>query len=318
MELTVVMSVYNGEAHLQEAVNSILTQSFTKFKFLIVNNGSTDNTAKILQEFQGLDERIEIITNPETLTYVEGRMLAINKVETEWMALMDADDISEPTRLERQVKIIEEYGDQLAAVGTWAKYINANGEVLGNMVMEPSDIKKFQEMYVDNEAIVLIDPSSIIHRPTFNLVGGYREYCVPAADLDLWYRLAEQGKSLLVIPEFLFRYRVHGGSDSVRKTLLQRKKTHFINYNMRLRRSGKNEITWEDYLEQVWSKPFYRMTKLRIDWSMTWYKRAGLLYGERKYFQFVLNLIKAGLLNPRFVIKRLVKQKLSSRVNAVS
>jgi len=309
MELTVVMSVYNGEAHLHEAVESIINQTFKNFKFFIVNNGSSDGTAEILREYKALDERIKIITNPRTLTYVEGRMLAIQKVETEWMALMDADDISEPARLEKQVNLIEKYNGNLGAVGTWAKYINTNGETLGNMTMEPTSEQKFQEMYRNDEAIVLIDPSSIIHRPTFNLVGGYREVCVPAADLDLWYRIAEHGKLLLVLPEFLFRYRVHGGSDSVKKTLLQRKKTHFINYNMRLRRSGSNEITWDEYLSDVWSNPFYRVPKLRIDWTMTWYKRAGLLYGERKYFQFFLYLVKAAFLNPRFVVKRLLSQK---------
>jgi len=313
MELTVVMSVYNGEAHLYEAVESISNQTFKNFRFLIVNNGSTDGTAEILQKYQLIDDRIEIITNPKTLTYVEGRTLAINKVNTEWMALMDADDISEPTRLEKQVKLIEEHGENLGAIGTWAKYINAKGEKLGNMVMEPTSEQKFQKLYRENEAIVLIDPSSVIHRPTFNLVGGYREVCVPAADLDLWYRIAEQGKTLLILPEYLFRYRVHGGSDSVKKTLLQRKKTHFINYNMRLRRSGDNEITWDEYLKDVWSKPFYKYPKLRIDWSMTLYKRAGLLYGEERFFHCVLNLTKAALLNPRFVIKRLLSQKLLAK-----
>ena len=313
MELTVVMSVYNGEAHLQEAVESILNQTFREFKFFIVNNGSNDGTADILKKYQLLDERIEVITNPITLTYVEGRMLAIKKVETEWMALMDADDISEPTRLEKQVNLIKEYDGNLGAVGTWAKYINANGEKLGSMMMEPTSDQQFNRMYSDNEAIVLIDPSSIIHRPTFNQVGGYREICVPAADLDLWYRISEQGKTLLVLPEFLFQYRVHGASDSVRKTLLQRKKTHFINYNMRLRRSGSDEITWDVYLCDVWSKPSYRLPKLKNDWAMTLYKRAGLLYGEKKYYQFLWNLVKAAFLNPRFVIKRLLSQKQKIR-----
>jgi glycosyltransferase involved in cell wall biosynthesis len=309
MELTVVMSVYNGESHLQEAIESILNQTFKNFKFFIVNNGSTDGTADILQKYKLSDERIEIITNPVTLTYVEGRMLAIQKVNTEWMALMDADDISEPTRIEKQVEFIEKSRGNVCAVGTWAKYINATGEQLGNMVMEPTSIDQFQKMYSENEAIVLIDPSSIIHRPTFNLIGGYREYCVPAADLDLWYRLAEQGKALIVIPEFLFRYRVHGGADSVKKTMLQRKKTHFINYNMRLRRSGCAEVSWDEYLSDVWSDLFYRVPKLRKDWSMTWYKRAGLFYGEKKYIQFIFNLVRAAALNPQFVVKRLLSQK---------
>jgi len=307
--LTVIMSVYNGESYLREAVESILTQTFQDFHFLIVDNGSTDRTGQILSELAESDSRIDVLCNETTLTYVEGRTRAIAEAKTEWVAIMDADDISEPIRLERQLAVINKYGDKLGAVGSWARYINAQGKVLGQCIMGPLTLDEFEDAYRRNEAIVLVDSSAIIHRPTFLQVGGYRPECTPAADLDLWYRIAEAGRALLVVPEFLLRYRVHSGSDSVRKTLLQRKKTHFINYNMRCRRSGKSELTWARYLEQVWSSPWYRYPRLRNDLAMTLYKRAGLYYGARKYGACALNLLCASLLRPGLVVSRLRSQR---------
>ena len=310
MKLTVVMSVYNGADYLPDSIESILGQTFKDFIFLIVNNGSNDNTPHILKKYKAIDKRIKIITSTKNLTYVEGRMLAITKVKTEWFAIMDADDISLPSRLEKQVNMIISSKAPIAALGTWAKYINNKGKILGSMRMNPTSISEFKKMLSDNQAIVLIDPSSIIHLPTFNLVGGYRSECVPAADLDLWYRLSEKNKALLVIPEYLIHYRVHNNSGSVMKTLSQRKKTHFINYNMRLRRKNCNEILWDEYLDTVWSNFNYRVSRLRIDFAMTFYKSAGLSYGEGKFIVCIINLIKAFVLSPVFVVKRLARQQI--------
>lgn len=310
MKISVVMSVYNGADYLPASIESILEQTFKDFVFLIVNNGSDDNTAQILKKYHALDKRIEIITSKKNLSYVEGRMLAIRKVKTEWFAIMDADDISLPSRLEKQVNMIINSNIPIAAIGTWAKYINNKGKILGSMRMNPTSPSEFKRMLSDNQAIVLIDPSSIIHLPTFNLVGGYRSEYVPSADLDLWYRLSEKNKVLLVIPEYLIHYRVHNNSGSVMRTLLQRKKTHFVNYNMRLRRMNYEEILWEDFLDSVWSNYIYRISRLRIDLAMTFFKHAGLSYGEGKFLICIINLIKAFLLSPGFVLKRLVRQQI--------
>jgi len=308
--LSVVMSVRDGERHLAVAVESILGQDYGDFRFYIVNNGSIDRTGEILASYEARDKRIQLFTNPPGLTYVEGRMTAIQQVNTEWVAIMDSDDIAEPHRFTQQMKLIAAHGDTIGALGSWAKYIDANGAILGNMSMEPTSFARFDQMYRNGDPIVLVDPSAIIHRPTFLRAGGYRSECTPAADLDLWYRIAELDRKLLITPEYLMRYRVHSGSDSVRKTLFQRKKTHFINYNMRLRRSGEREISWADYEAYIWSKTSYRIPRLHNDLAMMFYKRAGLSYGEKKYLSLAANLFVATLLKPPLVVERLFHQKL--------
>lgn len=313
MLLTVVMSVLNGERYLEAAVDSILNQEFSDFEFLIVDNASTDSTPTILARFSKSDHRIKIIKNQNTLPLVSSRHMAIEKARGDWVALMDADDICEPSRLKRQVEVITQHGDNLGAVGTWARYINADGDFLGNMTMEPTTFDKFEEMYKSDEAIALVDPSSVIHRSTFLEIGGYRPEYTPAGDIDLWYRIAETGKKIIVIPDFLMRYRIHSGAGSVQKTMLQRHRTHFINYNMRRRRTGQDEISLETFEQEVWSRPAYRLPRLRNDWAMSLYKRAGLSYGERKLIPFVTNLVGAALVKPSFVAKRLINQKLKRR-----
>ncbi|WP_211828552.1 glycosyltransferase family 2 protein [Kistimonas asteriae] len=308
MLLTVIMSVKNGEPYLSEAIESILNQTYRDYKFIIVNNNSTDKTAEILEYYRNQDSRIEVITNTLPYTYVEGRMLAFEQVTTEWVALMDADDISEPTRLEKQIDAVLKYGNELGAIGVWAKQINKKGRILANSTFGARTIEEFKKLNSTNETIGLIDPTAIIHLPTFYKAGGYRSYTVPAADLDLWYRIAEAGKAVVVIPEFLFKYRVHDSSDSVKRLMLQRKKTHFINYNMRLRRKGAEEVSWDVYCESIWGNIFYRIRKLRTDWAMLFYKKAGICFGENKYLWLMPNLFLSMLIKPEFFFKRIYSQ----------
>jgi glycosyltransferase involved in cell wall biosynthesis len=311
MRLTVVMSVLNGAEHLREAVGSILTQTHADFDFIAVNNGSTDATGAILDACAARDARMRIIHRRTTVTYGEARSEGIAQARTEWIALMDADDVSEPGRLERQVQMLCRHGDRLGALGTWARHISRDGKVLAQAAMPPTSFRQFERMFRANEAIALVDPSAVLHRPTFQALGGYRAEAAPAADLDLWYRMAERGRAVLAVPEFLFRYRVHGGAESVRKTMLQRKKTHFINHNMRRRRAGRGELTWNEYLRNVWSSPVYRTRKLHTDLALTLYKRAGLHYGAGRYGRCALSVLGAGLLKPTYVAGRLVRQKLA-------
>lgn len=309
--LNVVMSVYNGEPYVSHSIESILNQTFSDFKFIIVDNGSTDSTLRTLEKFANQDERISIIQNPKTLSYVEGRMLGIDNVTTEWFALMDADDIAKPMRLERQMEVIKkDINGVLGAVGTWGEYINSKGKVLGKMHTGPISIEEYDALYRDDEAIIVIDPSSIIHKETFMESGGYRKEMFPPCDLDLWYRLSETGKKILAVPEILMQYRVHAGSNSVVRTMLQRKMTHFVNYNMRRRRSNLGEVNLDEFNSNIWSKLTYRIPRLYRDIAMTYYKKAALSFGEGRYLALLSYLILVAILKPSYLVNRLYSQKL--------
>lgn len=127
-KISVVMSVYNGERYLGEAVESIFNQTFSDFEFIIINDGSTDRTPEILTEID--DPRAKVINQPNRgLTASLNR--AIRLAKGEYIARMDADDISEPTRLERQVEVLDRDPD-VVLVACWYEVIDEKGNFLAH------------------------------------------------------------------------------------------------------------------------------------------------------------------------------------------
>jgi glycosyltransferase involved in cell wall biosynthesis len=99
-KISVIMPVYNGEKYLQTSIESILSQTFTNFEFLILNDGSTDRTAEILKYYADLDSRIKIFHQPNK-GLVESLNRLIDLANTDIIARMDVDDIAYPKRFEK-------------------------------------------------------------------------------------------------------------------------------------------------------------------------------------------------------------------------
>ena len=127
-KVSIIMSVYNGEKYLQEAIESILNQSYSGFEFIIVNDGSTDYTEEILNEYT--DSRIVRINNQENIGLARSLNRAIETAHGELIARMDADDISAPDRFEKQVAYLDAELE-VSVLGTYMKQIDADGNNLG-------------------------------------------------------------------------------------------------------------------------------------------------------------------------------------------
>ena len=317
VKISIIMSAYNAEKFIDQSIKSILSQTFEKFIFIAVNNGSNDKTGEILQSYAEKDSRLKIINIEGPSTYIEGRAKAIECVTTEWFAIMDADDIAEPKRLERQISFIKSCSKSIGVIGTWASSINEKNTKLAKIHMEPTSLEKYEELYKKNEAIVPLDPSTIIKKSVFDLAGGYRKESVPASDLDLWYRISETGYKIIIIPEELMRYRIHANSSSVYQDMFQRQKTHFVNYNMRKRRAGLKEISWNLFLTTIWTKPLYKFPRLRNDLGLIFYKRAGFSFAKRNYLNLVIYLITAFFFKPLHVTKQIYKQIIKPEIKKI-
>ena len=314
-DLTVVMSVFNGEKYLSLAIESILNQTFKDFKFLIINNGSTDNTELILNYYTSIDKRIKIITNKKTLSVLEAREQGIIYADSEWIALMDADDYALPERLSKQINFIKEEGVKIGALGTYAIYIDHNGRDRGLMKAGPTSGIEYIKAKNKNEAIVIVDPSAIIHRQSFLDVGGYRVEYHPAGDLDLWYRISEIGREIRTLPEYLIKYRIHDASTSSSEGNLQRMKTHFANHNMRLRRKKLIEISFQEFTNYVQKKHLTRLRWFFNDNGMVYFKKAAIAYGEDKYLNLVLFLIISIFFKPSIFFRKLIPHLKNSFEN---
>jgi len=199
-KVSVVMSVYNSEQYLRKAVESIITQTFNDWEFIIVNDGSTDNTCKILEEFT--DTRIRVLNQINT-----GLPKALNNgilnSRGEFIARMDADDIALPTRLETQVKFLEQHPD-IGIVGSGVYVISSSGKIKG-ILNYPLNDKEIRKNLIKRNCF--IHPSVMIRKKVFEEVGYYNPLFTNSEDYELWFRIAEHYK-LANIEEPLLMYRV--------------------------------------------------------------------------------------------------------------
>ena len=305
-EISIVMSVKNGERFLNNAIKSILNQSFKNFEFIIVNNDSHDKTQDILISYQKKESRIKVLTNSNNETLYEGRTKAINFSNLEWFALMDADDECHQDRIKKQIEYINHTPyENLAILSTYGKYINSKGKIIANKNSGPTNLESFNKIYKNNDSFSILDPSIVVKKKAFFEVGGYLKNNI-AADLDLSYKIAEAGYLIQTINTPLYYYRIHETSYSVQNSLKQCEVTHFINYNMRKRRSGQIQISEEKFYEEFWNKFFYRIPRKILDYSKTFYKISAHLFIQKKYFSSLINLFIAFIFSPRHVFKRLI------------
>ena len=199
--VTVLMPVYNGQKHLREAVDGILAQTFPDFEFLVIDDGSTDDTPRILQSLQ--DARISVIRNDTNAGLAASLNKGIRLARGGLIARMDCDDISLPARLEKQVAFM----NANASVGVCGTGAICFGDGKEQRWRHPaSDAAIRARLFFGNS---IVHSSAMIRRSVLtdnNL--GYDESLDCAQDYDLWTRISRHTK-LANLDEPLVRYRVH-------------------------------------------------------------------------------------------------------------
>jgi hypothetical protein len=213
--LSVVMPVWNGEAFLEEAVGSILNQTLTEFEFLIIDDGSTDRTAEILAKYQSNDSRIRVF-RLEHGGIVAALNFGVEQARSQWVARMDSDDISHPTRLEKQWKAIIRH--QRAVL------CHCHRVIIGDPVLVTPAGR-----FIRTKALLalrlcshcpIVHPSVIFKKTTFLKCGGYQESDQYAEDFSLWGRMLTKGE-VIGVAEPLLSFRVHKSSISKEKLSTQ-------------------------------------------------------------------------------------------------
>ncbi len=205
--ISVVMPVYNAERYLAEALDSILVQTFSDFEFIILDDGSTDTSLEILRRSAARDSRIRLISRPNT-GIVGALNDALQASRGEYVARMDADDVSLPDRFERQISYLRKHAD-CVGVGSAILLIDADGDPICRQQWSMSHEQIEAELLQGRGG--LAHPTAMLRRADVLQVGGYRPHVQYAEDVDLWLRLGESGR-LANIPDVLLNYRVHPGS----------------------------------------------------------------------------------------------------------
>jgi glycosyltransferase involved in cell wall biosynthesis len=203
--VSVVMPVYNAFPFLQASIESMLSQTFGDFEFIILNDGSTDASSDLLREWERKDARIHVYDSTQRLGLAESGNVVISKAQGELIARMDADDLSEPNRLERQLETMNHNAD-VVLVGTLSDGIDEQGR----------EVRGRDRWRIVRRSIFPPFPhgSVMFRRVDFDAVGGYRPGTEGYEDRDLFRRLAERGR-VVTLPEVLYHYRYHSLSASV-------------------------------------------------------------------------------------------------------
>lgn len=207
-EVTVLMAVYNGMPYLPAAIDSILCQTFSDFEFLIVNDCSTDDTRDVILGYD--DPRIRLLDNAENIRQTKTLNRGLARSRTEFVARMDADDISHPERLAKQVDFLNSHRD-VAVAGTFLRFIDPDGRVTGRQVHPHYDeaIRWMQLFYCPITNGSAMFRSSVI----WEELGGYDETISVSQDWELWSRVPPEHK-LANVDEYLLDVRLHPGQYS--------------------------------------------------------------------------------------------------------
>jgi glycosyltransferase involved in cell wall biosynthesis len=214
--LTVVMSVYNGARFLDEAIDSIRTQSFRDFEFLIVDDGSTDESPQILVKHAAVDERIRILTQ-ENRGLTESLNRAFGEAQSTFIARMDQDDVSRRYRLEIQMNFLSS-NPGLTLVGAAIEIIDEEHRRLG--IVRLPEYREEIRAHMRERGCALAHPTVLLRRDAVLQMGGFRKAYKHADDYDLWLRMLERF-DFANLQDVLLEYRRHSASTSRKQATQQ-------------------------------------------------------------------------------------------------
>ena len=204
ISVSVLMTAYNAENYVKEAIQSILEQTYSDFEFVIINDGSTDKTLEIIQSFD--DKRIRII-NEGKFGYYKAKRRLIEEAKGKYIAIMDADDISDKNRFEAEVDFLDK-NSSFGLVGTNAIWIDKDNKPFGegfNFGYSPEELKcrlLFHNCFVHTSVLIrkyILDANHL----------NYKE--LAGEDFDMWIQIAKHSK-IYNIPKPMLRYRIHQGN----------------------------------------------------------------------------------------------------------
>jgi glycosyltransferase involved in cell wall biosynthesis len=210
--VTVLMPVYNASAHLREAIDSILNQTFTNFEFLIINDGSTDSSEEIILSYN--DPRIRYEKNEVNIRLIATLNKGLEIAKGKYIARMDADDISLPERLQVQFDFMEA-SPAVALCGSWCEVTGSSSGMV-KLVTDHNDIM-MKMLYQSH----LVHPTVMLRKSAIDsFTTKFDPQFLHAEDYEFFVRIGEKFK-LACIPQVLLKYRVHEGSISIQNRDLQ-------------------------------------------------------------------------------------------------
>ncbi len=220
-EISVIMSVYNGEEYLCEAIDSVLSQTFKNFELIVIDDCSTDSTNTILNKYAESDKRVRVFRNEVNLRLPKSLNKAISLAEGKYIARMDADDICLPERLRLQYEFMEERGD--VALSSCKFLTVKNEEYAMGAVGGRCDSDALKAMLLVTNPV--LHPGVIGKAEVFKKLL-YDTSLTCTEDLEIWIRMVKENLKIEILPEYLMVYRLH--DKQITKTTLDRQHSEVL------------------------------------------------------------------------------------------
>lgn len=218
-KVSIIIPAYNAMTYLPETIETVLSQTFTDFEVLVVNDGSTDRTVEWISQLT--EARLRLISQSNQ-GLSRARNTGITSAQGEYVALLDADDLWESTKLEKQVRCLDE-NPEVGLVYTWTALADQNGKPTGRIVASHANGNVWQKLTETN--IVACGSNPLIRRSCFETVGLFSTDLSSCEDRDMWLRIAKE-YPFAVVKEPLVRYRQHRGNMSKNlQTMLEATRT---------------------------------------------------------------------------------------------
>ena len=257
-KISVLTPAYNAEKYIEEAIESILNQTFTDFEFIIIDDCSTDKTWEIIQKYKEKDKRIVAIKNEKNLGIAGNRNRLKKLAKGKYVVWQDADDISMPDRLKHQYEFMEA-NEQVGICGGWLEFFNDKGQ---------SSVRKYKEKDEDLRKNIfkfspVAQPGAIIRKSVLDEMGDYDLNYPPAEDLDMSFRIGRQYK-FANLQEVVIKYRENDNS----ATFTRLKTTELKTISIRLKYTGDKfyKMTGGDHFYSIaqYISVFLVPTKFKI------------------------------------------------------
>jgi glycosyltransferase involved in cell wall biosynthesis len=240
-KVAVIMACYNARKYLPEAVDSVLNQTFRDFQLIVVNDGSTDGSAEYLEEQRQQDPRM-VVAHQKNQGQQAAANLAISISDSEYIARMDADDITTEDRLGKQVAFLDA-NREIGLSGGQLKRMGAKkAGLISNLPLAHEDIVRG---LLKNQH-TLCNATTMFRRKLFQQIGGYWKHNI-AEDWDMFLRIAQISR-LANQPDYFLSYRLHTQSVNGRRIVEAQLHNEYAAALYLLREARQPEISYEEFL----------------------------------------------------------------------
>jgi len=207
-KISVLMAAYNEEKYIQEAIQSIIEQTYQNWEVVVVDDNSQDRTQELLQQFmQNNPDKIHIHRNDKNMGLAASLNIGTKHCTGKYIARMDADDICKPYRFLKQIEILESH-PEIALVSGAIEYIDDDGNVFGRTY--PITLPKKIQKKINGCGNIIVHPAVMMRKDVLVGCGGYCEGLFTGQDRHLWMKFLRKGYQLAMLPEPMISYRVSG------------------------------------------------------------------------------------------------------------